>query len=173
MTLTPERAAGLLQHYLADYKEELVITRKVLAAIPDSADGFRIEPSARALGDLAYHMAYGETWFLDFIAKGEFYPEEEKRPAELAAPSDIVAWYDRRVAALLPAVEALTGEQAAKVIDFYGIWQYPAVIYLGWLLKHTIHHRGQITAYLRPAGGKVPAIYGGSFDEPIQMGAAN
>jgi uncharacterized damage-inducible protein DinB len=42
------------------------------------------------------------------------------------------------------------------------------VIYLQFMLHHTIHHRGQLCAYLRPMGGKVPNIYGGSFDEPME-----
>jgi uncharacterized damage-inducible protein DinB len=45
--------------------------------------------------------------------------------------------------------------------------QAPAATYLGLLIKHSVHHRGQLSAYLRPMGGKVPAIYGGSADEPM------
>ena len=43
-----------------------------------------------------------------------------------------------------------------------------AVTYLPFMLNHSIHHRGQLSAYLRPMGGKVPNIYGGSYDEPMQ-----
>ena len=42
----------------------------------------------------------------------------------------------------------------------------PAVNYLLFALVHMVHHRGQLSAYLRPMGGKVPSIYGGSYDEP-------
>ena len=45
----------------------------------------------------------------------------------------------------------------------------PAVAYLNFLNLHSSHHRGQLSTYLRPMGSKVPAIYGGSADEPMQM----
>jgi uncharacterized damage-inducible protein DinB len=51
------------------------------------------------------------------------------------------------------------------------VFNLPAVAYLGFLNNHSIHHRGQLAAYLRPMGSKVPNIYGGSFDEPMQMPA--
>jgi uncharacterized damage-inducible protein DinB len=44
----------------------------------------------------------------------------------------------------------------------------PVVFYLTFVNNHSIHHRGQLAAYLRPMGSKVPAIYGGSADEPWQ-----
>jgi uncharacterized damage-inducible protein DinB len=58
----------------------------------------------------------------------------------------------------------LSGDQLAKVIDFRGMFQMPAVAFLDMGLRHSVHHRGQLSTYLRPAGGKVPAIYGESYD---------
>ena len=58
----------------------------------------------------------------------------------------------------------LSGEQLAKIVDFRGVFQMPAVAYLNFSLHHTIHHRGQLSTYLRAMGGKVPAIYGESYD---------
>jgi uncharacterized damage-inducible protein DinB len=49
----------------------------------------------------------------------------------------------------------------------FGMFNLPAVMYLQFMLNHSIHHRGQLSAYLRPMGAKVPSIYGGSFDEPM------
>ena len=43
----------------------------------------------------------------------------------------------------------------------------PRVTFLSLNLRHLVHHRGQLSAYLRPMGGKVPSIYGGSADEPM------
>jgi uncharacterized damage-inducible protein DinB len=61
-------------------------------------------------------------------------------------------------------LESLSSEHLIKVIDFRGVFQMPAVRFLGVLLHHTIHHRGQLTVYLRPMGAKVPALYGESYD---------
>jgi uncharacterized damage-inducible protein DinB len=41
----------------------------------------------------------------------------------------------------------------------------PAYVYLSFVQNHSVHHRGQLSAYLRPMGGKVPSIYGPSADE--------
>jgi uncharacterized damage-inducible protein DinB len=49
------------------------------------------------------------------------------------------------------------------------MFQLPAAAYLNFANVHCIHHRGQLSAYLRPMGGKVPSIYGGSADEPMNM----
>jgi len=58
----------------------------------------------------------------------------------------------------------LTDEQLLKFVDFRGYFNLRAVMYLGFVLHHTIHHRGQLSVYLRPMGAKVPSIYGESYD---------
>lgn len=50
------------------------------------------------------------------------------------------------------------------MVDFRGMFQQPAVLYLHLLMHHSIHHRGQLSTYLRPMGAKVPSIYGESYD---------
>jgi hypothetical protein len=51
-----------------------------------------------------------------------------------------------------------------RLIDFRGLFQFPAIIYVQVGLSHSIHHRGQLSMYLRPMGAKVPSIYGESYD---------
>jgi len=51
-----------------------------------------------------------------------------------------------------------------KAVDFRGLFQLPAVAFIQLSLNHSIHHRGQLSMYLRPMGAKVPAIYGESYD---------
>ncbi len=63
-------------------------------------------------------------------------------------------------------VRAMTPEQLVTPVDFLGAFNFPAVFYLGFVNNHSIHHRGQLSVYLRPMGSKVPSIYGGSADEP-------
>ena len=57
-------------------------------------------------------------------------------------------------------------------VDFRGMFQRPAVMYLNFLLHHSIHHRGQLSTYLRPMGAKVPAMYGESYDSAEARKAA-
>jgi uncharacterized damage-inducible protein DinB len=64
-------------------------------------------------------------------------------------------------------VLALPDHKYTDVIDFYGM-KNPAIVYMNFALVHGVHHRGQLSGYLRPMGGKVPSIYGGSADETWQ-----
>ena len=52
----------------------------------------------------------------------------------------------------------------ARIIELFGVYKMPAVAYLSMALRHSIHHRGQLSSYARAMGGKVPAIYGPSAD---------
>jgi uncharacterized damage-inducible protein DinB len=60
----------------------------------------------------------------------------------------------------------MTPEQLATPVDFAGVFKMPAVFYLGFVNNHSVHHRGQLPAYLRPMGSMVPSIYGRSADKP-------
>jgi len=106
--------------------------------------------------------------FLNSIANLKFdmtaaHPDKPKNIAE------VVDFYGRESAARHRRVEALSAEQLLTPIPFAGIFNMPAVLYLGFLNNHSIHHRGELATYLRPMGSKVPSIDGGSFDEPFRM----
>ena len=165
MQLTPEQAMTLLQFHIHDYEFEIPTTRGVLLAVPDSGADYRPDPKSRTARELVFHIAGTEKWFLDSLALGDFSMEEPSMPGTLKTHADIVAWWDREIAAGLEKVKKLDAAQAAKVLDFFGSFQLPTAVFMGWLTKHTVHHRGQLAAYIRSAGGKVPSIYGGSADE--------
>ena len=93
--------------------------------------------------------------------------EDDTMPADISEPSDIVCWYEEAFAASFEKVSKLTPEFWATPLNFFEIYNLPAAMYLQFMLLHTVHHRGQLCAYLRPMGAKVPNIYGGSFDEPM------
>ena len=80
--------------------------------------------------------------------------------------------FEQKVHAMVDAGQAVTGEQLTKIINFRGIFQLPAVVYVQIALNHSIHHRGQLSMYLRPMGAKVPSIYGESYDARIDREAA-
>jgi len=75
-----------------------------------------------------------------------------------------VTWYATVFADDIDGLKALTGDQLLKPIDFRGLFTFPAYAFLLSGLSHTIHHRGQLSTYLRPMGARVPAIYGESYD---------
>ncbi len=146
-------------------------TCKVLAAVGNGNGDYKPDDKARSARELAAHMASSDSWFLQSIIDGkfEFDPERsQKAEAQFKTVDDIVEFYRKSVPDKLKQLRALPGDTLARQVDFFGMMQLPAVSYLGLANNHSIHHRGQLAAYLRPMGSKVPAIYGGSADEPMR-----
>jgi uncharacterized damage-inducible protein DinB len=79
----------------------------------------------------------------------------------------VVTWYDENMKRGIARIAQMTAEQLMTPVEFFGVFNLPAAFYLGFLNNHSIHHRGELTTYLRPMGSKVPSIYGGSYDEPF------
>ena len=127
---------------------------------------FRSDPKARTAKELAWHLANSDVQFLDGIAGLNFKMESPEHPPQTSA--EVVAWYDDRIKQGVASIAAMTPEQLLTPVNFYGVFNLPAVLYLGFQSSHSIHHRGELATYLRPMGSKVPSIYGGSYDEPFQ-----
>lgn len=166
--MNPEQAAFLAQVFVQGLEREYETTKKVIAAVPEGKKDYCPDPNARSAFDLASHIATSEVWFLDGIANGEFASGEAPKFGTIA---EVLAFYEKQFPAGLAKVKALPPENLAKMIPAFGMLNLPAVAYLGFLNNHSIHHRGQLAVYLRPMGSKVPSIYGGSHDEPLQMPA--
>ena len=167
-----EIAKALTDYFAGLIEQESATTAKVLAAVPDSGHEYRPDPKSRTAWELATHLATGEIWFLDSIIKGsfDFDPEAEKKmTGGFKNIDDVVTFYKREVPERLKQLRAVPPEKLAQVVDFFGMMQQPNATFLGFANNHSIHHRGQLAAYLRAMGGKVPSIYGGSADEPMQM----
>jgi uncharacterized damage-inducible protein DinB len=165
--ISPEFAAGLRDVMLQGLTREMEATKKVLAAVPDAKRDYRPDPKSRTAGELAWHLAVCDVQMTDEIAdhKFEMQPRFKDEPRSTA---DLVAWYDSNFHRAIARVAAMSPEQLCTPVDFYGVFNLPVVLYLSFVNNHSIHHRGQLAAYLRPMGSKVPAIYGGSADEPWQ-----
>jgi uncharacterized damage-inducible protein DinB len=114
-----------------------------------------------------------DLWFLEAVANGAFAPPDGKAEAELTSVSDAVRFYEERLPPAIDRVRSLSGEQLAREMNLLGLVTHPAVIFLSFLIRHNVHHRGQLSAYLRPMGASVPAIYGGSADEPLELAVGN
>jgi uncharacterized damage-inducible protein DinB len=170
--LTPEFAVAYRDNMLDGFNNEVETSKKILSCIPDNKRDYRPDPHARTAWELAWHLANTDIQFLDGIADLEFKMET---PAEADKPktsAELVDWYDRNYKRAAERVRALSAEQLLTPLEFFGVFNLPAAMYLGFLNNHSIHHRGQLATYLRPMGSKCPSIYGGSYDEPFQPAAA-
>ncbi len=166
--MTPDQARAVAETVGQQLQHEWMTTYKVLTAVPEGKRDYKPEANSRSAWDLATHLAGADIWFLDGIIAGEFEKPSEEAPA--AHVADLGTWYKKQFPNRLERVLALEDHKLAQILDFYGM-KMPAVQYLLFALVHMVHHRGQLATYLRPMGGKVPSIYGGSFDEQWQ-GAA-
>jgi uncharacterized damage-inducible protein DinB len=162
--MTAENAMFLLQGvYLPVLKNESQVTKKVIEAVPADRADHRPDPVSKTAMELVRHIAAADIRFLDTVITGRF-ETGAILPAELKTPAEVGAWYEKAYEEKLGALSKLTGEQLTKMVDFRGMFQRPAVMFLMLGLNHTIHHRGQLSSYLRCMGAKVPSIYGESYD---------
>ncbi|MFY9681283.1 MAG: DinB family protein [Candidatus Sulfotelmatobacter sp.] len=164
--LTPEFAQGYCAMTLDGILREAEITKKVIAAVPDAASSYKHDPNGRTAKELAWHLANTDVQFLNGIADLKFNMANPEHKPQTSA--EVVAWYDQNLKRGVARVAAMTPEQLMTPVSFAGVFNLPAVLYLGFLNNHSIHHRGELATYLRPMGSKVPSIYGGSYDEPLR-----
>ena len=163
--LTPDQATLILHAVgLRALANEHPVTKSVIAAIPADKADFRPDAVAKSAIDLAWHIVTAENRFLDAVASGVFDFGGSPRPETIATPADVIGWYSERFATNVERLKSVSGEQLLKSIDFRGLFQLPALAYVQIGVNHSIHHRGQLSMYLRPMGAKVPSIYGESYD---------
>lgn len=143
---------------------EWMHTYKAINAIPDANKDYKPETNSRTAFDLAHHIAICDVGFLHAVAANSF----GVFPAKCDAKNipELAAWYKAEMPKALEKVLALDGNHLCQTVEAFGM-KLPSVNYLMFCNNHMIHHRGQLTTYIRPAGGKVPAMYGGSFDEKM------
>lgn len=169
--MTSEQASFLLEIALPALEREHGLTRKMIEALPPDQGAYRPAENSMSAMDLAWHIAGAENMFLAGVASGAF-DFGGKRPESVQTTADVAKWYCETFAANLAKIRQMTGEQLTQPVDFRGMFQWPAVTFLQFAMNHSIHHRGQLSVYLRPMGAKVPSIYGFSYDESPARKAA-
>lgn len=162
--MTPDQAKFLFALALPNLKTEHATTKRVIEAVPLDKGDYRPDAVSKTALELAWHIAAAEKRFFGGICAGGFDFTPINRPDSVRNSADIAAWFDQTFAANLEQMERLSGEQLIRILDFRGLFQLPAVAYISFSVNHTIHHRGQLSMYLRPMGAKVPNIYGESYD---------
>ncbi|MCX6590729.1 MAG: DinB family protein [Acidobacteria bacterium] len=163
--LQPNDARFLLDFLLPQLKSEHAVTRRIFSALPLDGGSYRPSPKAMSAFELVRHIAICDLWFLDAIINGQF-DDAAMPPATATTCQDVGAWYAENFSPRVERVQQLSGVELAREFDYIGLRHDPAVAYLNIAIRHTAHHRGQLSAYLRAMGARVPAIYVESADEP-------
>jgi uncharacterized damage-inducible protein DinB len=149
------------------WQGEFTATTQVLEAVKDDTRDYKPDAKSRTAWELATHLATADIWFIDSIRQGKFEwdPEAAKKAeSQFTKVSDVVEFYKKSFPEKLAALRAMPADNQAEVLDFFGVMQMPRAQWIGFANNHSIHHRGQLAAYLRAMGSKVPNIYGPSAD---------
>lgn len=166
--MTADHARIIATTFADLFAAELPTTRKVLQAVGHGDPAYTPDGKSRTAWGLALHLATADVWFLDCILSGHFATDAEKVRAlegSFKTADDLVAFYEAAMTERIAALRALPDEALTRQVSFFGLYAKPAVEFLPMANNHSIHHRGQLAAYLRPMGSKVPSIYGSSADE--------
>ncbi|HZP46980.1 MAG TPA: DinB family protein [Vicinamibacterales bacterium] len=170
--LTPDNVTVVLQTLLPGLDREHQTTKRVIEAIPDAKVDYSPDGIAKSAIELAWHIVTAENRFLEAVINGAFDLNPWPRPDSVKTAEAVNTWYAERYARNTAQLQALSPEKLVKIVDFRGMMQLPAVAYVDFALRHSIHHRGQLSMYLRPMGAKVPSIYGESYDARVAREAA-
>jgi len=158
-------AKSIADFLIADFEHEMQTTQSVLAAVPTDRMDYKPDGKSKTGLGLVRHLPLEAEWLLNSIADGRFDPPPDDSDAcGIMNPSDAAGRYKDRIPAALARVKGMSGADLMKIIDLFGMIQMPAVNFISMAIKHEVHHRGQLSTYLRPMGGKVPGIYGPSAD---------
>jgi uncharacterized damage-inducible protein DinB len=162
----------LVDALLPEFDHEMTMTRKVIDRAPE--DKFEWKPHAKSfsLGALATHLANLPTWGTETLTKSQIdLPAAQPPLAAIPSKIELMATFDRNVAATRAA---LAGRTDAELLAMWSLkrggktlFSMPkASVLRSFVLSHVIHHRGQLSVYLRLLDVPVPSIYGPSADEP-------
>jgi uncharacterized damage-inducible protein DinB len=171
--LTAAQAHLFVHHVLLRVlKNESRTTKSVIAAVPNHNLDYRPDPHSKTANELLRHIAAADNFFLKSVIDGEFIPGSVTIPESIGNPMEVAEWYEQTYAGNFETLSELPSDNLVKVLDFRGLFRAPAFTFIQSGLAHTIHHRGQLSTYLRPMGSRVPAIYGESYDSAEAKKAA-
>ena len=143
------------------WSKESKTTGKVLSRIPEGSD-YRPDPKSRTARDIAWQIVNEEKMIIDALENGSAEWAPAPAPATI---KELCEKYDRQSADIVRRLRGLPAARWEGTLEFFG-GQRPASPMAWSFLFDIVHHRGQITTYLRPMGSTVPQIYGPSADEP-------
>jgi uncharacterized damage-inducible protein DinB len=156
---TPAFLKGILQH-------ERGLFHNVLAAVPDDGLEYQADPKARTARDLMEHMIGHNLDLIELLDDGVIH---HRNQIPFESVESAVAQFDDSFGEIMAKLDDTDEERWNAQAQFFAgehlVMEAPCQ-QLAWIFLHdAIHHRGQLSTYLRPMGSRVPAIYGPSADD--------
>ena len=156
---------------LPEFDHEMAVTRKVIERVDNTQFGWQPHEKSMTLGRLATHVAEIPMWGVTILDQPEFnMVAGDYKPTVCTTVAEILALFDGQTAKIRALLDTKTDAELMSIWAFKSdgkeLFSMPRVAaWRGWVMNHLIHHRGQLSVYLRLTGSKVPSIYGPSGDE--------
>ena len=160
---------ALVDTLLPEFDHEMTTTRKLLERVPEDKFDWRPHAKSMTLGQLAQHVATIPMWGSVTMNQEEF--DVGAAPASVPGTrAEVLATFDRHAA---DTRRALTGRTDGELMvpwtlksHGHTIFSMPrAVVWRSFVMSHLVHHRGQLSVYLRMHDVPLPSMYGPSADE--------
>lgn len=153
------------EFFIQRWEAEQAAFRKVLAAMPEDQLAYAPHERSAKAGNLAWQLADEQRGMIDLLQRGETTYEPHPHPPH----AEILAAWDRATEELRNVLASTDDAALAKpgkfIMGGQPVWEDTVSNMLWGYLFDMVHHRGQLSSYLRPMGGKVPSIYGPSADD--------
>ena len=168
---------SIAQALLPEFDAEMATTRRCLDRVPEDRLDYKPDPKSMSLGRLAGHVAEMPAWGSMSVNTDELnFASGDYQPMEMTSHAQIMAAFDKIVADSRAALagasdERLMGPWSLKNGEATLMTMPRIAVIRTFVMNHTIHHRGQLSVYLRSVGAMVPSIYGPSADEGMAASA--
>ena len=154
------------EFFIKRWEAEQPVFLKVLRAVPDKQLAYKPHERSAAAGALAWQLAEEQKQLCELLDTGQVAFVVTPAPKNV---SDIVAAYEKATKDLRARLQSATDEKWSGPGKFLSegkvVWSDTVQNICWGYIFDMVHHRGQLSAYLRPMGGKVPSIYGPSADD--------
>lgn len=161
---------ALADALLPEFDHEMTTTRKLLERVPEDQLDWRPHPKSMTLGELAQHVATIPMWGSETLMTSERDVGGDMRLPRAHSRAELLTTFDGHVAGTRAALIARSDAElmAPWTLKSGGhtVFTMPkAAVWRGFVLSHLVHHRGQLSVYLRMRDVPLPSIYGPSADE--------
>jgi uncharacterized damage-inducible protein DinB len=162
---------SLCETLAAELRQEAKTTRRVLERVPEESFGWKPHEKSMTLGRLAAHVAELPELIIPALTRDEFdFGSGDFKPFDPASTADLLEKFDRNIEA---AAELLHGQPDERMGEKWRLrsgdhvlFEMPRASVVRFVgLNHVVHHRGQLSVYLRLLDVPLPSIYGPSADE--------
>lgn len=157
---------------IAELKHESASTKKILERVPMEKADWKPHEKSMTLGRLATHVAEIPHWVSDIIHIDEFDFTQHYKPRKASTNEELMNVFQENLDKAIADLEKMSDDDFKKtwIVKsgeqvFYNLPKIVAV--RGWGYSHLIHHRGQLSVYLRLLDVPIPGMYGPSADEPM------